>query len=129
MSFKIDGIHHIEFTAFNLQKSKQFYAKLPGFKLVAEYSNFVMFFNGFFYLGLTDHKGTLKENRFDEKNAGMDHISFTVKSKKDLEDAIVFFDKEKIEHGEIKKLSNQLYVLAFRDPDNIQLELSWREHD
>ena len=127
--FKIKNIHHIKLTASNLGISKQFYRKLPGFNLVAEYSNFVMFYTGSFYLGLTDHNQQIITNRFDEKNVGMDHVSFEVRSKKDLEDALIFFDKEKIEHGTIKKLSNNLYVLAFRDPDNIQLELSWKEND
>lgn len=129
MNFRIVGVHHIEFTVSDLNISKQFYIKLPRFKIVAEYPNFVMFFNGFFYLGLTDHNGNYKEKRFNEKNVGMDHISFMVKSKKELQDAILFFDNEKIKHGEIKKLSNNLFVLAFRDPDNIQLELSWRNDD
>lgn len=128
MSFQITRIHHIEFTVTDLNISKQFYLKIPGFKVVAEYPNFVMFFNGSFYLGLTDHKGQHNQKRFDERNVGMDHISFEVKSRKDLEYALLLFDKEKIKHGEIKKLSNNLYVLAFRDPDNIQLELSWRKH-
>jgi hypothetical protein len=52
---------------------------------------------------------------------GLDHVSFEVKSKEDLEEAV------KIYGGKIKKLSNGLCVLAFRDPDNIQLELCWKE--
>lgn len=128
MSLKITGIHHIEFTVINLNISKQFYLKIPGFKIVAKYPNFVMFFNGCFYLGLTDHKGQQNQKRFNERNVGMDHLSFRVTSKKDLDQALIHFDEEKIEHGEIKKLSNHLYVLAFRDPDNIQLELSWKDY-
>lgn len=129
MNFKIAGVHHIELTVKNINKSKKFYSELLGFKIVAEYPNFAMFFNGYFYLGLTDHKRQQKEKRFNERNVGMDHLSFHVTSKKDLEQALIYFDEEKIEHGEIKKLSNHLYVLAFRDPDNIQLELSWKDYD
>lgn len=55
---------------------------------------------------------------------GIHHIKLTVT---DLEKSRKFFDKEDIKHGEIEKLSNDLYVLAFRDPDNIQLELSWKK--
>ena len=127
--FQIAGIHHIELTVADLEGSKNFYSKLPKFKIVAEYANFVMFFNGHFYLGLTDHKGLQDQKRFNERNVGLDHLSFNVKSKKDLADALAFFDKEKVSHGEIKELSNNLYILAFRDPDNIQLELSWKEND
>lgn len=122
----IKNIHHIELTVSDLERSRGFYAKLPGFKLVASYPNFYMFACGGFYLGLTDHKGGQKEKRFNEKNVGFDHVSFAVESREDLDWAIEFFEKEKIEHGEIKKLSNDLFVLAFRDPDNIQLEFCLR---
>lgn len=127
--FNIKNIHHIEITVSDIKRSKEFYLRLPGFKIVAEYANFVMFNNGFFYFGLTDHKGKQDTTIFSEKNVGLDHVSFCVASKKDLDNAIVFFDKENIKHGRINKLSNNLHVLAFRDPDNIQLELSWKDYD
>lgn len=76
----IKNIHHIELTVSDLGRSKEFYSQIPGFKLVASYPNFYMFSCGDFYLGLTDHKGKQKEKRFDEKNVGLDHVSFAVKS-------------------------------------------------
>jgi len=115
------GIHHIELTVKNLEISKKFYEKLPGFKVVAQYPNFIMFFNSYFYLGLTDHKNKQTADKFLETNVGMDHASLLVKSKDDLDEG------QKLFGGEIKKLSNNLWVLAFRDPDNIQLELCWKE--
>lgn len=124
---KIKGVHHIKLTVSNLVRSKNFYQKLPGFRIVANYPNFIMFFNGYFYLGLTDHEGKIDQSAFSEFNAGLDHASFEVDSKQDLDDAVKFFDKEGIIHGRIRKLSNGLRVLTFRDPDNIQLELCWRE--
>ena len=44
----------------------------------------------------------------------------------DLETAVRLFDGGGVAHGEIKDLGADLglYVLAFRDPDNIQLELT-----
>lgn len=126
MSFKINGIHHIEITVTNLQRSKIFYSKLPGFKLVAEYPHFVMFDTKEFKFGLTDHNLNIKTNKFDEMNVGLDHVAFSVSTKKDLVNALSFFEIESIPHGEIKKLSNGTFVLSFRDPDNIQLELAYR---
>lgn len=127
MKLNIKAIHHIELTVLNLAQSKEFYNKLLGFKIVAEYPNFVMFCIEDFYLGLTDHKRQIKEKKFNEFNVGIDHVSFEVNSKEDLTKAIIWFDQNNIVHGEIKKLSNNLYVLAFRDPDNIQLELAYKE--
>ena len=43
----------------------------------------------------------------------------------ELESAIQLFDERDIPHGEIKDLDGLgIYVLAFRDPDNIQVELT-----
>src|SRR5258706_15790836 len=102
---KIIGIQHIELTVNDLEVSKNFYSLLPDFKIVAEYPNFIMFFSGSFYLGLTDHKGDVKEKRFDEKNVGLDHVAFQLDSFESLNESIKFLDDNDIPHGEIKKLS------------------------
>jgi len=125
---KIQGIHHIELTVSNLEKSREFYSKLPGLKAVATHPGFVMFFCRNFYLGLTDHKEKSSKDKFDEFRTGLDHISFEVSSKVDLDEVVELFDRERIEHGKIEKLSNDVLVLAFRDPDNIQLELAYKKH-
>jgi glyoxylase I family protein len=121
---EIKGIHHIQLTVLDLERSKSFYSKLPGFKIVAEYDHFIMFFCKTFYLGLTDHSGKQLNKKFAETNIGLDHIAFEVSSKKDLKEASEWLEKENIPHGEIKELSNGTHVLAFRDPDNIQLEFA-----
>jgi catechol 2,3-dioxygenase-like lactoylglutathione lyase family enzyme len=55
----------------------------------------------------------------------LDHVSFNVASHADLEAAVKLFDEQGISHGEIKDLGGLgIYVLAFRDPDNIQVELT-----
>ncbi len=124
---KIKGIDHVELTVTSLQKSVSFYKKLPGFKIVASYPSFVMFSCGNFKFGLTDHKQQLTTDRFNETNIGLDHLSFKLNSKEELEEGLLFLDNENIPHGDIMELSNKAYVLAFRDPDNIQLEFTWKE--
>lgn len=124
----IKGIHHIELVVTNLSRSKDFYVDILNLKIVAEYPNFIMFFKNNFYLGLTDHGNKAANDKFSEFRTGLDHISFEVNSKSELEDAIKLFDQKNIPHGKIDKLSNNVCVLSFRDPDNIQLELSWKEN-
>lgn len=64
-------------------------------------------------------------DRFDENRVGLDHLSFGVGSKAELDDAVRLFDAQGVPHGEIKTLSGfGIYVLPFRDPDNIQVELT-----
>ena len=67
----------------------------------------------------------LNGDRFDENRVGLDHISFSVGNRADLERASRFLSERGVSHGEIKDLTGfQIYVLAFRDPDNIQVELT-----
>lgn len=123
---KVTGINHIELSVTDLQRSKNYYEKLPNFKVVAEYPGFIMFSCGNFKLGLTDHDGKLTTGTFSEYNVGLDHISFTLSSNEDLEEALAWLDEQNIQHGDIKTLSNKSKVLAFRDPDNIQLEFTYK---
>ncbi len=58
---------------------------------------------------------------FDEFRIGLDHIAFGCARREDLESWLVRLDALEIRHGEIL---DRPYGsgLAFRDPDNIQLE-------
>ena len=62
---------------------------------------------------------------FDENRIGPDHVSLNVGSVRDLHVAVALFDQHDVEHGEIINLQPfGIYVLAFRDLDNIQVELT-----
>jgi len=125
---QITGIHHIELTVKDLVISKAFYSQFPAFKIVAEYPSFIMFsINNKIYLGLTDHKGKLNNDKFSEFNIGLDHFAFEIDSLEGLKELKEFLVEKDIQHSDIEKLSNDTYILTFRDPDNIQLEFSFRE--
>jgi hypothetical protein len=48
-----------------------------------------------------------------------------VASRDELDRAVTLFDQKGIPHGEIKPLAGfGIFVLPFRDPDNIQIELT-----
>jgi len=64
-------------------------------------------------------------DRFDPDRVGLDHLSFSVASRDDLEHAARLFDEQGVPHGEITRLpSFGIDVLPFEDPDGIQLELT-----
>jgi len=124
---KITGIHHIELTVNNLGVTREFYSQLPNFELVADHDHFMMFYVAKkFYLGFIDHNQQLSSTTFSERNVGLDHLAFEVSNLEDLDECLSFLDSRNISHGEIEKLSNGSYVLAFRDPDNIQLEFCYK---
>jgi catechol 2,3-dioxygenase-like lactoylglutathione lyase family enzyme len=72
--------------------------------------------------GLHQHHGESSDGEaFDEHRIGLDHIAFGCASRGELEIWLERLEELRIEHGEIV---DAFYGsgLAFRDPDNIQLE-------
>jgi catechol 2,3-dioxygenase-like lactoylglutathione lyase family enzyme len=65
------------------------------------------------------------DDQFDPDRVGLDHLSFGVPSRADLEQAAALFDEHGVNHGVITRLpSFGIDVLSFQDPDGIQLELT-----
>jgi glyoxylase I family protein len=124
------AVHHITLTVTSLERSKKFYTRLLGFQVIMEFDARVLLTNGsttILALSLApDPSKVISNDAFDENRVGLDHVSFSVGSLTELEGAVQLFDKQGVPHGEIKDLGANLglYVLAFRDPDNIQLELT-----
>ena len=116
-------VHHVALRVAQLDRSIAFYQSLFGFQVVAALPDITLLSNGALILGLCDQA---QGGRFDEFHVGLDHISFAVASREDLDRAAQVLDQRDIPHGEIEDLGQDLglYVLALRDPDNIQLELT-----
>jgi catechol 2,3-dioxygenase-like lactoylglutathione lyase family enzyme len=131
-------IHHLRLTVTDITRSREFYTSLLGFDVAVDsppdddpaaeaaktvlWGGFVMV-RGNLLLGL--RPVAPKGDRFDEDRVGLDHLSFNVASRDELDQAVTLFDEKGIPHGEIKTLAGfGIYVLPFRDPDNIQIELT-----
>jgi catechol 2,3-dioxygenase-like lactoylglutathione lyase family enzyme len=124
------AVSHLALTITDLQRALDFYTGLLGFQKVMELSpTRVLISNGGTVMALTeapDPAQAIPGDRFSENRVGLDHLSFNVGSRDDLEAAARLFDERDVSRGEIKDLGPDLgmYVMAFRDPDNIQLELT-----
>jgi glyoxylase I family protein len=119
------AIHHVTLTVSDVQRSQQFYSLL-GFQKVADFEARAALHNGstLLVIGPAPEQPTAGD-RFNENRIGLDHISFSVAHRDDLMRAIATLDEQGVPHGAIKDLPPfQIYVLAFRDPDNIQVELT-----
>lgn len=125
-SVQTAGVHHVALTVTDVARSRDFYTSLLGFQQVAEYGPRALLHNGSVLLGVGPApEGGQAGDRFDENRVGLDHLSLSVASRADLEHAVRLLDEQGIPHGEIKDLGSfQICVLAFRDPDNIQIELT-----
>ncbi len=123
------AVHHLRLTVTDVARSQAFYTEVLGFQHVMDLPAGVFLSNGSLGLGIgpsPDPARAPAADRFDEARVGLDHLSFGVASREELEQAARLLDARGIPHGEITDLGDAfgLYILAFRDPDNIQLELT-----
>lgn len=128
-SIKTGAVHHITLTVTDVARSTDFYTRYMGFQKVVEFGERVALTNGGVLLVVgpaPDPSQAITDDRFDENRVGLDHVSLAVEDKAALEAAAEFLDEHDVSHGEIKDLGEgfAIYVMAVRDPDNVQLELT-----
>jgi glyoxylase I family protein len=133
-----DGIHHLRLTVTDLERSREFYTSVLGFDVAVTspppddpsaaevfkilFGGIVMI-RGNLLMGLRPMAPA--GDRFDPDRVGLDHLSFSVASRADLENAIKLLDERGVAHGAITSLpSFGIDVLPITDPDGIQLELT-----
>ena len=131
-------IHHLRLTVTDLERSREFYTQLLGFEVAVESppaddpsaaEAFKVLFGG-----VVMARGNLimglrpmapQGDRFDPDRVGLDHLSFGVASRADLDQAIRLFDERGVTHGQITRLPGfAIDILPFEDPDGVQLELT-----
>ena len=117
------AFNHYALTVSNLQRSIGWYERLFGSPPVAvmDEDSFqaTIWFEPMF--AIHANRQPLEGDVFDEFRIGLDHIAFGCTSREELESWPARLDALGIEHGEILDRSYGA-GLAFRDPDNIQLE-------
>ena len=131
-------IHHLRLTVTDLERSREFYTQLLGFDVAVESpppddpsaaETFKILFGGIvmargnLIMGLRPMAAA--GDHFNPDRVGLDHLSFSVASRGDLEHAMRLFDEGGVAHGQITRLASfGIDVLSFEDPDGIQLELT-----
>ena len=133
MTILLHGIAHVRLTVTDIDRSRAFYDELFGLPVLAELpadaddatrEKLSFLFGGVIYklgdslLGLRPVGG----DTFDEDRVGLDHVSFAVAGRSALVAAVQTLDDRGVEHGGIKEVDSG-FILEFRDPDNIALEL------
>lgn len=129
MSIKTGPVHHITLTVSSVRRSTDFYTGIFGFDFVVEFGNRVLLSNGHVLLALTpptDATLAPPDDLFNENRIGLDHVSLLMPDLAALEQAARFLDENGVTRGEIRDLGEGfgIYVMAVRDPDHIQLELT-----
>lgn len=123
------GVHHFRLTVSDVNRACAFYTGVLGFRKVMDLQPGAFLTDGTIGLGIgpsPDPGRRGKGDRFDENRVGLDHMSFGVASRQALEEAVKVLDAHGVEHSEIRDLGEPfgICILVFRDPDNIQRELT-----
>ncbi|WP_204802222.1 VOC family protein [Mycobacterium riyadhense] len=134
MALTSTSIAHVRLTVTDIERSRRFYESVFDWPVLIEIPynadeatrrRLGFLFGGVIYdlggalLGLRP----VAMDRFDENRTGLDHIAFRVGSKAELDAAAAHLDDLGIGHEPIKDIGPS-YILEFRDPDNIALELT-----
>ncbi len=134
MPISSTSIAHVRLTVTDIARSRRFYESVFGWPVwlalpddadEATRDSLAFLFGGVIYnlggalIGLRP----VGADAFDEDRVGLDHIAFTVSSKADLDSAAAHLDELGIAHEAVKDIG-PAYILEFRDPDNIALELT-----
>ena len=132
------GFAHVRLTVTDIVRSKAFYDQVFGWPTAVDESASVdepgvkespeRFYGGTVY---QTPQGTLFGLRpvggagFDSERTGLDHVSFAVASRDDLEAAAAALGGAGVQHGEITDLADAgIAILSFQDPDDINIELT-----
>ncbi|MGR8007609.1 VOC family protein [Streptomyces hypolithicus] len=133
MTINTRAYAHVRLTVSDIDRSRAFYDKVFGLPVAFQLppdadektrEQFSFLFGGVIYQ-LGDSLFGLRpvsEDRFSENRTGLDHVSFAVGGRADLESAVKVLDEQGVPHEGIKDIGAG-YILEFRDPDNIALEL------
>lgn len=123
------GFHHLSINVHDVAKSEQWYCDVLGFTRLTTYATdrferVILRHDSGALLGLSRHRAAEADEEFDERRTGLDHLALHATDRDGLERWAERFDQLGVEHSAIQPGAVPgSTLLAFRDPDNIQLEL------
>ena len=126
ISATIPAVSHVAVTVTDLSVSEAWYTRVLGVRPVLDEDTgpfrHIVYQLGNTMLGLHGFPDLNSKDPFDERTPGLDHISFCCASRAELIEWAARLDQLGVPHGEIVD-AGYGSGLAFRDPDNIALEL------
>ncbi len=134
MTITAASISHVRLTVNDIARSRRFYESVFGWPVALEVppdaddatrKELEFLYGGVIYnLGRTlIGLRPVAHDSFDENRVGLDHLAFNVADKDELDAAAAHLDDLEISHEPVKDIG-LMYILEFRDPDNIALELA-----
>ena len=134
MAIPTSSIAHVRLTVTDIERSRKFYESVFGWPVLLEHPEQAdeatrealgFLFGGVIYLVGNNLIGLrpVASDSFHEDRCGLDHIAFAVASRAELDTAAAHLDELGVAHEPVKDIGPS-YILEFRDPDNIALELT-----
>ena len=122
----INGFGHIDFSVSDMERSVRWWDEVMGFKVISQrdrpgYRCWNVANEDGVFIGLVEHSNVVR-NQFDERAVGLDHFALKVPDRAALEVWATHLDELGVAGSAIQD-ENGGPLIAFRDPDGIQLEL------
>jgi glyoxylase I family protein len=129
------GLSHLDLSVSDRHASARWYADVLGFEIRGDRFNASAGLQWIHVvhpcglrMGLVEHPDNPGEP-FDERRTGLDHVSFAVASRHDVDDLAHRSAVRGYTEGSVQDTDNAA-LLVLRDPDNIQIELCyWKVRD
>ena len=115
------GLNHIIMTIKDVKMSQEFYGDLLGFD-VKNIADGFFFMTGGVAIFFFSPRQPIPEDRFNEFRIGLDHLAFTAPSESALEALAEKLLAAGVQTKGVETYHTGNKYVAFRDPDNIQLE-------
>jgi glyoxylase I family protein len=134
MAISTSSVAHIRLTVTDIDRSRQFYESVFGWQVLFEVPEgadaatreaLSFLYGGVIYDlgGMLVGLRPVANDRFDEDRTGLDHLAFRLANKAELDAAAAHLASVGVEHEPMKDIG-PAWILEFRDPDNIALELT-----
>lgn len=117
-------VHHIGLRVSDMERAKNFYQNILGFKIILEQPNLFIFFAGSTAIAIKGPaESTPPNDVFNPFRVGLDHIALGADNIDELHRVAHELKKAGIENTGVKtdETLNKQYV-AFKDPDRISWE-------
>lgn len=130
----VSGVHHVSTTVGDVEASAAWYERVLGMNRLpvtfphhgdedGGYAVVLVEPRSGVMLGLHHHAANPGDG-FDERRTGLDHLSFGVADRAELDAWAAWLDEQGVAHSGVRDLTSPMpfATLVFRDPDDIQLE-------
>ena len=115
------GLNHIIMTIKDVKISRTFYGNLLGFE-IKDIADGFFFATGGVAIFFFPSNYPIPDDRFNEFRIGLDHLAFTAPNEDALESLANLLKASGVETQGVEIYHTGNKYVAFRDPDNIQLE-------